>query len=101
MTGVEELSRPGEMPVPPGADAGPAAPRLGLWLKLLCLMLLGYALAGKGAAYIGVPPVFIGEIVLALGLVGFVLRGRWQQVLIAPQVWLLLALAGWGFLRTC
>jgi hypothetical protein len=62
--------------------------------------LLGYALAGKGFAYVGLPPLFIGEAVLACGLVTFALYGRWLDILRAPSVWLLLALAGWGFLQT-
>ncbi|HEX4591327.1 MAG TPA: O-antigen ligase family protein, partial [Gemmataceae bacterium] len=36
----------------------------------------------------------------ALGVVGFLLRGRYQEVLAAPQVWLLLLLAAWGLLQT-
>lgn len=37
------------------------------WLGLL----LGYGLMGKGFAYIGVPPLFVGEVVLLLGLVAW------------------------------
>ena len=39
------------------------------WLTLLCCTLLGYALLGKGWASVGIPPLFIGEFVLLLGLV--------------------------------
>ena len=47
MTGLEEI-RTGETPVPPPPLVDPAGPRLGPWLTLLCLVLLGYALVGKG-----------------------------------------------------
>ena len=35
---------------------------------LLACVLLGYAILGKGFAYLGVPPLFMGEISLVLGL---------------------------------
>lgn len=37
-------------------------------IVLLCA-LTGYAFMGKGFAYIGVPPIYVGEIALALGIV--------------------------------
>ena len=39
------------------------------YLGLLSGVLLGYALLGKGFAYIGLPPLFAGEITLLFGLV--------------------------------
>jgi hypothetical protein len=38
------------------------------YMRLLCYTLAGYALLGKGFAYLGVPPLFIGEIAMGLGL---------------------------------
>ena len=38
------------------------------YLALLSVLLLGYALAGKGVAYLAVGPLYVGEITLALGL---------------------------------
>jgi hypothetical protein len=38
------------------------------YVHLLCCTLAGYALLGKGFAYLGIPPLFIGEIALGLGL---------------------------------
>ena len=32
------------------------------WFSLLCLTLAGYALFGKGWAYLGFPPIFLGEV---------------------------------------
>ena len=69
------------------------------WLTLLCLTLLGYALLGKGWAYIGIPPVFIGEVVLFCGLVLLILLGRWRGLLDLAPVWSILLLLAWGLCR--
>ena len=34
------------------------------WLVAASFVLLAYAIMGKGAGYIGVPPVFVGELLL-------------------------------------
>jgi hypothetical protein len=70
------------------------------WLGLLCLTLVGYALSGKGWAYLGLPPVFIGELVLVTGIAALLAVPRWHQVLDLPPVWALLALSLWGGVRT-
>ncbi len=49
-------------------------------MSLLAVVLLGYALAGKGFAYVGLPPLFIGEITLGCGLVAFATAGVWFRV---------------------
>src|SRR5215210_8773422 len=70
------------------------------WLTFLCLTLLGYALFGRGWAYLGRSPIFIGEVVLVLGIVTFALC-RWERGLLdIPAVWCLLLLVTWGLLRT-
>ena len=69
------------------------------WLDALCVLLLGYALFGKGFAYLGASPLFVGELVLLAGLYVF-LRVGWKFVIIRPAVWPLLALAAWGTLTT-
>ncbi len=38
------------------------------WLILWAIMLAGYALFGRGFAYLGIPPLFIGELTLAAGV---------------------------------
>jgi hypothetical protein len=71
------------------------------WLTALFITLLGYALLGKAWAYLGVPPVFIGELVLAAG-VAVALAGppRWKRIIdITPALWLI-ALCAWGLGRT-
>ena len=41
------------------------------YLVALGVLLAGYAIVGKAFAYIGVPPVYIGDIVFALGIIVF------------------------------
>ena len=92
--GLSSRRPPSDRPaVPPAARPGP-------WLTLLCLTLLGYALFGKGWAYVGVPPLFVGEAALFCGLVPLVLFHRWRRLLPIPAVWTLFALMAWGLLRT-
>jgi hypothetical protein len=43
------------------------------YLAFLAVVLLGYALMGKGFAYIGLPPLYVGEIAL-LGGIGVFMR---------------------------
>ncbi len=87
-------------PRQPLAD-GTLAPTAGrsIWMAFLCVNLLGYALLGKGWAYFGVPPVFVGEAVLFCGIVSFMLFGKWRGLFDLPAAWFLLLLVGWGIVR--
>ena len=38
------------------------------YLRVLCVALACYAVIGKGFAYLGVPPLFVGEVLLLVGL---------------------------------
>jgi hypothetical protein len=76
------------------------APRAWSWLKLLGPTLLGYALLGKGWAYLGWPPIFIGELTLLGGLTLLVLSGDWRRIFDVPASWALAALGAWGTFRT-
>lgn len=51
------------------------------YVGLLCVSLAGYAIFGKGFAYLGIAPLYIGEMVLALGLVVLLRSGCWVAVL--------------------
>lgn len=75
-------------------------PALARWLDLLCIMLVGYALLGKGWAYLGVPPVFVGEVTLLVGLILLLRVTRWRAVLSSGHVWFLLMLMAWCAVRT-
>src|SRR5688572_14626864 len=70
------------------------------YLRVLCVALACYAIVGKGFAYLGVPPLFIGEVLLLAGLwlwVGNRLTGL--NAVSAAQL-LLIGFMSWGALRT-
>ena len=69
-------------------------------MTLLAVVLLGYAVCGKGFAYVGMPPLFIGELTLGCGLVAFSTARGWKTVLADWRLWPLLALCAWGLIRT-
>lgn len=69
-------------------------------IGFLAFLLVGYAMVGRGFAYLGVPPVFLGEVGLALGLAAAAGSGRIRRVLRSPIAWLLLAYMAWGAART-
>lgn len=66
---------------------------------LLCFVLAGYATFGKGFAYIGIPPLFIGEITLSLGILVVIRSGCWVAMLASVPSVLLLALISLVILR--
>ena len=72
----------------------------GGWLTVLCLTLLGYASFGKGWAYLGIPPLYIGELVLLCGVASLVMSGRWAGIFNVLPFWFLLAFMAWGASRT-
>jgi hypothetical protein len=67
------------------------------YLVLLSTVLLGYALMGKGFAYIGFPPLYVGEIAFLTGMAVFARSGAVvaslatlpSLVLVATMVWVL------------
>jgi len=67
------------------------------YLALLAIVLLGYALMGKGFAYIGFPPLYVGEIAFLTGVAVFVRSGALiaslatlpSLVLVATMMWVL------------
>ena len=72
------------------------------YVWLLCVSLACYAVMGKGFAQLGVPPLYVGEIVLALGLVVLVRSGCWMAVFASLPSFVLatmVALVSWMVLR--
>lgn len=65
------------------------------YLLLLCLILLGYAVDGRGFAYL-----FLGEMALLAGLVLVVCSGGWGAVWEMPAMLALIPLWVWGAART-
>jgi hypothetical protein len=61
------------------------------FLFMLALILCGYAIFGRGFAYLGVAPLFIGEVVLGIGMLALVSgRQRLQAIRTAPGTFLML-----------
>lgn len=69
------------------------------YLRVLGVLLLGYAIGGRGFAYLGIPPLFVGEMVLAAGLAVVVLARRPLRLALTPSMWVLAALGGWVVVR--
>jgi hypothetical protein len=64
----------------------------------LVAILAGYAFLGRGVAHLGVPPIYVGEVVLGTALIAIVVslgRARWSIVHLA-----ILAFVAWGAIRT-
>jgi hypothetical protein len=58
-----------------------------IWLRIVGFLLTGYLTLGRSFAYLGIPPLFIGEIVLAafLLLKPRVALGTWTASLLRPS----------------
>jgi hypothetical protein len=70
------------------------------YLALLAIVLLGYALMGKGFAYLGFPPLYVGEIALLTGIIVFLRTGTFVGAFAALPALMLVALMVWVLART-
>jgi hypothetical protein len=70
------------------------------YVYLLWIALAGYALFGKGFAYVGYPPLLIGEVAMVLGLVVIFRSAAGLAMLASFPSILLVALIGWVAVRT-
>src|ERR1700754_2424349 len=70
------------------------------YLAFLAIVLLGYALMGRGFAYVGFPPLYVGEIALLTGIVVFLRSGALVASLAALPTLVLVALMVWVLART-
>lgn len=68
--------------------------------RALVIVLLGYAILGKTFAYLGIPPLFVGEMALAGGLIALLRSGCWLAILATPASRMLIVLMGWILYRT-
>lgn len=71
-----------------------------MFLVLVGVSLFGYTFLGKGYAYIGVSPIFIGELLLAFGVLAALLGGGFKPAVRSPISWLVLLWAVWGLVCT-
>jgi O-Antigen ligase len=70
------------------------------YLALLAIVLLGYAVMGKGFAYLGFPPLYVGEIAFLSGIIVFLRTGAFIGALATLPAVLLVALAALVLTRT-
>lgn len=70
------------------------------FFTVLAAVLAGYSLFGRGFAYIGVPPIFIGEFVYALGLIALLLSGCFLAAFATAPAVLLAIMMTWVAIRT-
>ena len=84
----------------PGAPTARGARAGDRYLVFLGLVLTGYSLFSRGFAYVGVPPLFIGELTLGVGLVVLARAGRLGPLFQRPTAWLLVGLLGMAVART-
>jgi O-Antigen ligase len=70
------------------------------WLICLSGLLFGYLLFNRSFAYLGVAPLYVGDLTLLFGLLALLIGGGLGRVLRSPVAWLLIALIGLGVLRT-
>ena len=64
------------------------------------MLLAGLAIGGKGFAYLGLPPLFITELMLLLGVGVFLLQRRWRETLGQPTAVLLVLSIAWSLAQT-
>jgi hypothetical protein len=70
------------------------------YILALSCVLLGYAVMGKGFAYFGYPPFFVGELAFFAGLLVLLRSGCLVAVFAFGPSLLLAAIMGWTLLRT-
>jgi hypothetical protein len=81
---------------PPTASKSPTED---LYPAVLAMLLAGYAIFSKAFAYQGIGPLYVGEIVFALGVIFFVRSGcAFATLATIPSV-LLALLSGWAAIR--
>ncbi len=72
----------------------------GIFSNVFKILLLGYALLGRGFAYLGFHPLYIGEAVMALGILSSALNGSFRSALRSRLSWMIILFALWGAFRT-
>jgi hypothetical protein len=71
-----------------------------LFLVVTAVCLYGYTFLGKGFAYFGLAPLYVGELVFMFGVLAVLLGGGIWPAFRSPISRLLLLYACWGFART-
>ena len=71
-----------------------------MYFSVLMFAIAAYAMTGKGFAYAGIPPIFPGEVILAIGLCTLLLPRFSSAIFSSWIIILLLVTIGWVILRT-
>ena len=71
-----------------------------LFLASLGILLGCYAFFGKSFAYLGVAPIFIGELMLVFAVIAAFASGSLPVLMRSGVTWLMLAWSLWGAVRT-
>lgn len=71
-----------------------------MYLAALSVGLLGYAVMGRGFAYVGFPPIYVGEVLLILGAAVLLARAGWGGLVGDPLTWVLLLFMAVGATAT-
>lgn len=71
-----------------------------LFFRGLAFILLGYGVIGRGFAYLGISPLYVGEIVLALGFLAMFNSGAVGKALKHSSSKILLLFVGWSAFMT-
>jgi hypothetical protein len=69
-----------------------------LVLAALYFLVIGYMVQGRGFAYVGVPPLYVGELILTLCIVGYVFI-RVRSAISGLQI-LIIGFLAFGLIRT-
>jgi hypothetical protein len=75
-------------------------PQVRVFLNFFCFVLAGYVLLGKNFAYLGFPPLYIGEVALAMGLVAALTAGNLTSAILNLPGFPLAVLMVWTAVRT-
>jgi hypothetical protein len=71
-----------------------------IWPYCIAFLLIGYIFLDKGFAYLGIAPIFIGEITIGLSVLSVILYGGVRPAMRSRLAWLWLVFALWGAIQT-
>ena len=69
-----------------------------VFFQALIALLIGYAIFGRALAHVGIPPLYVGEVVLGLGVLATIVTVRTFPG--GPVRLSILAFMAWGALQT-
>jgi hypothetical protein len=70
------------------------------FFRILGVLLIGYALIGKGFAYIGFGGIYVGEIAMLYGVAALLASENWSRIFRTAWLWPLVVYMSWCAFRT-